>query len=273
MKKTLFFLAMLSASLQFNAQTVIFEETFESTEEGFLPDGWVAADRDEQDGARWLVRDIPGMGAGMTEKFVAVGSMSAVGDHLLILPELNLSQGSAYSLTYQIGIRGGTSNAPDPAENHYALYVLPATATFTGQETPILEETVNSSSNVHLRTVNLSAYASQDVKIYFRQFNGPSSYGSLLMLDDVQIMEQAVLGTSEVKKESTVGIYPNPASDYVYLKSKSKITHAEVYDITGRKINVRVENERLDVRDLQPGTYIITTESENKKSSHKLIKK
>ncbi|MDR2237006.1 MAG: T9SS type A sorting domain-containing protein [Chryseobacterium sp.] len=276
MKNTLFFLFMLSAQVQLNAQTVIFEETFDQIGDDQLPTGWVSEDRDGE-GSRWLVVDnMPNMGAGMTGNFIATASINPSGDHLLITPDINLLPNNSYSLTYQIGIIGMTPDAPYPSENHFALYILPAADLFTGLETPILEETVNSSvasTNVHLRTVDLSAYAAQNVKIYFRQFNGPSSYGSLLMLDTVKITGQTALATSEINQEPVIGIYPNPASDYVHLKSKSKITKAEVYDMAGRKLNVKLDHERLDVKDLQPGTYIIATESENKKSTHKLIKK
>ena len=82
-----------------------------------------------------------------------------------------------------------------------------------------------------------------------------------------------MLGTVETNSTSGVGIYPNPASEYVYLKSKSKITHAEIFDSTGRRMNAQYSGSRIDVRNLQPGTYLIKITSGNETYSQKLIKK
>lgn len=265
---------LLSIGLQFNAQTTIFEETFETTASPNLPTGWAMVDRDGE-GSKWAVIDnAPNMGGGMTGRFVATVSINSSGDHLLSSPVINLQGNSSYSLTYQIGVIGATQDAPYPSENHYALYILPATGVFTGNETPIFEETVSSLlSNPNLRTVNLSNYAGQNIKMHFRQFNGPASYGSMLMMDDVRITQQQVLATSEVNSNAKVGIYPNPTSDYVFLKSKSKITKAEVFDIAGRKMNVGFNENRVDVRNLKSGAYMLKVTSENKTYSQKIIKK
>ncbi|MCL8538216.1 T9SS type A sorting domain-containing protein [Chryseobacterium gallinarum] len=269
MKKTLFFTALLGAGLHFNAQTVIFEETFESVSAPNLPANWISEDRDGNDDYDWTT--FPSNIPGFSGNVVAVASTSTTADHLLISPEINLVQGNAYSLEFMIAAANFT--LVNPPDNHYAVYALPSNMAFTGTETPVLEENISTGNMAVPRMVNLSAFAGQKVNIYFRQFNPTSDEGMLLGLDNIKVTEGAMLGTVETNSTSGVGIYPNPASEYVYLKSKSKITHAEIFDSTGRRMNAQYSGSRIDVRNLQPGTYLIKITSGNETYSQKLIKK
>ncbi|WP_294276028.1 T9SS type A sorting domain-containing protein [uncultured Chryseobacterium sp.] len=69
-----------------------------------------------------------------------------------------------------------------------------------------------------------------------------------------------VLGISELEKEN-VKIYPNPTIDFIYvkLKSASKIKEAEIYDTSGRMVlKTHLNSEKLDLRSLNQGVYIIS---------------
>lgn len=83
-----------------------------------------------------------------------------------------------------------------------------------------------------------------------------------------------VLGVSELEKE-TVKIYPNPTSDFVYVKlnSKSKIEGAEIYDLSGKLVlTTKLESEKLDLRNLPHGIYMIVFRNSDIKPI-KIIKK
>ncbi|WP_415327727.1 T9SS type A sorting domain-containing protein [Chryseobacterium sp. MMS23-Vi53] len=83
-----------------------------------------------------------------------------------------------------------------------------------------------------------------------------------------------VLGVSELEKE-TVKIYPNPTTDFVYvqLNSRSKIDEVEVYDLNGRLVlKSKLESDKLDLRNLIPGIYMITFKNPDLKPI-KIIKK
>ncbi|MBO9690658.1 T9SS type A sorting domain-containing protein [Chryseobacterium sp.] len=83
-----------------------------------------------------------------------------------------------------------------------------------------------------------------------------------------------VLGVSEIEKDH-VKIYPNPTTDFVYVKlsSKSKIDGVEIYDLNGRLILVtRLESDKLDLRTLNQGVYIISFKNPDLKPI-KIIKK
>lgn len=81
------------------------------------------------------------------------------------------------------------------------------------------------------------------------------------------------LGTSDIKTDNKINIYPNPATDAIYIKN----THAEHYtiiDSAGRVIlNGFPVNERIDIQTLAPGNYILQLHSKDIIQNLKFIKK
>ncbi|AZA83848.1 hypothetical protein C1637_13555 [Chryseobacterium lactis] len=268
MKKTLFSTLLLSAALQFNAQTTIFEETFDSTPDYSLPSGW---NNNSLNDTLWKWYCQPGSlgtnAMGFSGKIASVGKYNTTDDQSLVTPVITLSSGNSYLLTFLIGALG--------AEQRYAVYVLPAGNTFTGSETPVFEETISQERIALSQSIDLSEYAGQDIKVYFRTFglnrvNSSAGY----YLDNVRITQQPQLATSEVfLKSSGVGVYPNPTADYVYLKSPSKITKAEVFDSSGRKMNTSLNDNKIDIRNLLPGAYVVKMTTDRGSYSQKVIKK
>lgn len=275
MKKTLFLMTILGASLQFNAQTVILNEGFETIPPGAnFPTGWTRQSRISTLGtyiSSWKAMDM----SSTTNAYGFSGTVAYMGvlandpkDDLMISPDVNLSPGYSYSLTFQAGTMTTAGRSP---VNKYAVYVLPAANTFTGSETPVFQETISIGNIAGLKSVDLSSYAGQNVKVYFREFTQTAN--TYFLVDNIKIIQQSALGTSEAKLNSDIGIHPNPTSDYVQLKSKSKITKAEVFDMIGRKMDTGFNDDKIDVKDLQPGTYMIKMTEGNKTYSQKLIKK
>ncbi len=83
-----------------------------------------------------------------------------------------------------------------------------------------------------------------------------------------------VLGVNELQKENRK-IYPNPTTDFVYVKldSKTKIEEAEVYDTAGRLVfKAKLESDKLDLRNLNPGIYMLSFKNPEIKPI-KIIKK
>ncbi|MEY8760811.1 T9SS type A sorting domain-containing protein [Chryseobacterium tongliaoense] len=94
--------------------------------------------------------------------------------------------------------------------------------------------------------------------------------------DDYTLMatNTAVLGTKEaVAEENSILVYPNPATDFINVESKLPITKIEIFDTAGRKVNAELDHDKIDVRSLIPGTYIITIEAKGSQFSRKFIKK
>lgn len=82
------------------------------------------------------------------------------------------------------------------------------------------------------------------------------------------------LGVKEIKDSITESLfYPNPAKDFVSIKSKEKINKIEVFDNSGKKINVNFTDGKIDIRELPSGNYIVNAETETGKITGKIIKK
>jgi hypothetical protein len=248
-----------------NAQTIIFEESFESTSAGNLPPNWLEVDRDGlgsiwgSDGAVSIIGPM-----GFSGRYCVNWEFEP--DDLLITPVVNLPLGSL-ELTYKIGTY--TYGVLD-FDNHFAVYVLPETSTFTGNEIPIFEQTISVGDIALNQTVDLTSYAGQNIKIYFRHYNSDTK--GFLIFDDVKIT-QSTLKVLEVKNDTKIKLYPNPVIDYLYLKTNSKINNVEIYDFVGRSVNIQQYNNKIDVRALQPGNYIIKIETKDGISLDKFIKK
>lgn len=73
-----------------------------------------------------------------------------------------------------------------------------------------------------------------------------------------------------------VRIYPNPASDFVYLTTDPSDA-ISLYDVVGKTINTPVfftnENVQLDIRNLTSGIYFVHIQRGTEKQIHKLLKK
>ena len=68
-----------------------------------------------------------------------------------------------------------------------------------------------------------------------------------------------------------ITIYPNPSSDFIYIKSNNEL-EAAVFDITGKLIMNEYFTKKLDVSFLEKGTYILNLTDGINTKSHKIIK-
>ncbi|WBV61040.1 T9SS type A sorting domain-containing protein [Chryseobacterium camelliae] len=96
-------------------------------------------------------------------------------------------------------------------------------------------------------------------------------------IDDVNVSysNNTVLAANEVAnvKSDAVTIHPNPTSDILNIKTDSKITAISVVDLTGRKVNVKLDGDKVDVRNLSAGNYLIHIETKEGIFTEKFIKK
>ncbi len=96
----------------------------------------------------------------------------------------------------------------------------------------------------------------------------------------VEAVNTTVLGvTSAGQIENAVDvvdIYPNPVSDFVTIKTVSKVKSVSIIDFSGKTISSKKAvsaNNQVDVRNLAAGNYILNIETENGVQSKKFIKK
>lgn len=94
-------------------------------------------------------------------------------------------------------------------------------------------------------------------------------------IDNIKVNnETSTLSTQEsVANAENISIYPNPTTDYINIKSSAKIKNVEVYEISGKKINVKLDGNKVDVKDLGTGTYLLNVETEGRNYTKQFIKK
>ncbi|WP_185290750.1 T9SS type A sorting domain-containing protein [Chryseobacterium lactis] len=108
---------------------------------------------------------------------------------------------------------------------------------------------------------------SNTAKIYF-DYNAP------VITNTYTTSVEGTLATAEVKNDKyTIGIYPNPVQNVLYIKSSDEVIKAKIYDTAGRLINsMGTKGNTADVSNLSKGNYWIKLFLKDKTSVQKFIK-
>lgn len=183
----------------------------------------------------------------------------------LVSPQINIPAGAT-----GVSLKWAATSLGDIAflEN-YKVYISTTGNQVANFTTTLLNVTGEPNTGSY-RTVDLSAYAGQSVYIAFRN---DSQDMFVMFLDNISITAGS-LSTSEIRaNDSSVTIYPNPATDVLQVKSKDQIKSITVFDSSGRKVNVNASEHTVYVKSLTPGTYLINIETDKTTITEKFIKK
>jgi hypothetical protein len=72
--------------------------------------------------------------------------------------------------------------------------------------------------------------------------------------------------------ENHLIVMPNPAKDYVELKSNRKIITFKVIDVLGKVVLIGPFSNQIDISSLESGLYFITVENNSYQKIIKFIK-
>jgi Secretion system C-terminal sorting domain len=97
------------------------------------------------------------------------------------------------------------------------------------------------------------------------------NYNSSAYFDGIQVVS-GVLGTSDVKKLS-YKMYPNPTSDFAVIETAEKINSIEVFDFSGKKLNAPFSGNKVDLRSLPVGVYILNINTPKGIVTDRIVKK
>lgn len=86
---------------------------------------------------------------------------------------------------------------------------------------------------------------------------------------DSSVENQMNLVDSQLAQE--IKLYPNPATDLVYIQSQHPVNKVEVYSLEGKKLNVKYDLNSLNVSSLSKGVYLIKLYVENAVQTKKLM--
>ena len=81
------------------------------------------------------------------------------------------------------------------------------------------------------------------------------------------------VSVSEVENESGVAIYPNPANETLYIKSKTPIQSISIINTVGVQVkNIKTLVSAIDISNLPAGVYIAEVQTTNGKITQRFIK-
>lgn len=292
-KKLLFAGALALVFNSMNAQTVIFQDSFETYTDFAIDNFGQWTQEDLDGGTTWSITGVEFenmgyVGAGiifnntvttgddvsdnMNAKtgqkalaFFASGANSTTypNDDWTISPKISLA-GAAGSKV-ELYARGNQEYGPD--QFNIAVSSTTNVADFTIiNATPV----VPTSTGYTKYEFDLSAYDGQDVYV---AINCVTDDGLYLLIDDFKVTA-TTLAVSDVNKKS-VSIYPNPTTEVLNVNVNAKVNSADIYDLSGKLVrNVTVASDnKVNVKDLRNGTYVLKVNTEAGSTSHKFIKK
>ncbi|WP_353779520.1 T9SS type A sorting domain-containing protein [Winogradskyella sp. 3972H.M.0a.05] len=144
-------------------------------------------------------------------------------------------------------------------------YVLDVTTPIIGQQ-----QTLQTDPYLN-RTIDLSSYQGQTIKVRFRAIRGPG-FTSDIAIDDFQIT-----GTLSVDDfdSNSISIYPNPVNTgTLNVQSQNALQlDYEVVNLLGQQIQKgTISNEQIDVSQMSAGSYFLILKSEGRNVVKKFIK-
>ena len=266
------FALVMSVSLTM-AQTVIFSEDFENTEDLAIPTDWSLIDADG-DGNNWyaLVGHVGILGYNGSAGLMTSASYSGSAltpDNWLITPQIGL--GTASSLKYYVCAQ----DAAWPAD-HYGVYVS-TTGTDVANFILLFEETLTASREQGVwfeRDIDLSAYNNQPIYIAWRHFNSVDVFR--MNLDDITVTSTSGgSGIAEILPNINAKVHPNPVISDLKIECEKNIDKLELYDAFGRIVisqeNV-LNNTSIDVSSLANGIYILKLRTAEGVGEYKVVK-
>jgi len=88
----------------------------------------------------------------------------------------------------------------------------------------------------------------------------------------IVVTQSGVLANSEPKIFTTI-IYPNPSSDILNIQTEEKITKIDIFDLSGKLLITKYNNEKINISNLPKGNYIINIHTRLGISNSKFTKK
>lgn len=122
-----------------------------------------------------------------------------------------------------------------------------------------------------------TGYFGQDSPVHNYQITYTGNTKTLILTNtwgDQAFYQSGNLNTNDLNPilaEKAI-IYPNPANDYLLVKSEDKIEWIKIYNPEGRLILQNKYETKIDISALSKGGYFLEVKSQNGTSKHKFIK-
>ncbi|QBA23005.1 T9SS type A sorting domain-containing protein [Chryseobacterium indologenes] len=286
MKTKLLFIFLVSSILG-NGQTLL-SENFEGTT--FPPAGWTKSNTNVSRAWDLTGNVFSGSSASSIElktRFTIAGNNSATIDWIsgantanLVSPTFSLVGATSPTFSFKVKVGWGymislnqgnllAQISTDGGTNWITVWNEDSEPGFTDDGDGNIDTDFYNTVTVQK---SLAAYVGQaNVKIRFQYV---ANDADAVSIDDVQVIANGTLGTSEVSKTKVdnLSVYPNPTKGTVSIKTDKKIKATSVIDISGKTISTN-NSETTDVSSLPKGTYLLKVDfSDGTSKTEKVIK-
>lgn len=296
MKKVLLSLALIASYSTMNAQTTVFQDSFEEYDDFTIENFGEWIQIDEDGGETWGVTelgDFPNVnyiGAGIIFNtpalvpdpgpqyyahtgdkglyFFASGANGTQfpNDDWTISPLISLAEVSNTSLSLYAK---ALTDIYGPDQFEIAVST-------TGTEVSdfvSISAMINPGTEYELFTFDLSAYDGQDIYI---AIHCTTDDGLLLMIDDFLVQGDALIGVADFNS-AVAAVYPNPVSDTFSVDLSSKFdtnnVSVTITDILGKTVMTFDAAATYNISSLSPGVYLASITDGIQTATQKIVKK
>ena len=157
----------------------------------------------------------------------------------------------------------------------FTLFLLLATTLVSAQNKfstlYILSQNLLTSNNISISSVAPMIYK-HPAAVAARN-NLINNKSSTITEDSYDDKCASALSVNDFSKDNLL-IYPNPTSDFIYVKNLKDAKSYKIFDSSGRLVSQRKLNEdKIDVRNLTEGNYLLEIKSKAFLKNLKFIKK
>jgi hypothetical protein len=160
----------------------------------------------------------------------------------------------------------------------YKIFVYEASSSNTGAPRLVLNSSnhTGTGNTFNTSTIDLSAFAGQNVKIKFLGQSNGTSADYFLDMDNLQIESSTPTSIKTVKASVDFTLYPNPAFDQAVIQFAEPLSNAklEVVNMLGASVlrkQISGSKVNLDLEELPRGVYYVKIQDNEKELIRKLI--
>lgn len=130
----------------------------------------------------------------------------------------------------------------------------------------------SSYSKTYTYTLNTAWVPENLTLIAFVNNHGSSVNDRAILNAESLKISDLTVGVDETDLTHTT-IYPNPATDMLYINSEANIQSIEIYNLQGQRVSVAGNTDCISIQNLSDGMYILRVTTDKGVSNHKITKK
>jgi hypothetical protein len=280
MKKVLLLCSLLTGTLLLNAQTVVFENNFDTSLANL---SIFDLDGDGDGGIGWYNVPATGFPPTYTGSMVVFDASEATAGYtpgktydinsVETKSPVTIPLGGSAKITFDLLVYGN-SGSPTTFTTDFLINIYNNNTAYTLIAQKTLTVTRGTWNQISL---NIPEGLGQSYIYELLQSDNPRVQSDFLV-DNLKIIHTPAL-SSEDFSSTAFSLYPNPTTDVLNISNNNNldIKNISVTDINGRIVKTSNSNEiasaKIDLSDLTAGIYIMKIETDKGISTEKIIKK